>query len=555
MKLFSNIFLCTNLCTNKNKKHLTYGILIGMKRHIKAYVFVAVVILAGIFLLNLQSGTAEPVYESVSVARGDVFHDVSVTGHVEPVTRVTLAFSSGGRIQNMFVEEGARVTKDSLISILDSDVAQSTLREAEARLAGEHARLRDVLAPLRGEEKALKDAVVVNAEQALSRAEESARAVLTKAYVYADDAIHEKADELFESKNAQDPSVGVTFRYSTTKYFLKTTSSVETDLNTKRSVIEGKLQDMKERAVDTTVSVDEALTATSKDLLYISDFLTQLAEMVNKYSSENTIDQSVYETFQASVTSARTAVSTVRSEVLTTNTAYTTAEASLSLALRDLELSVAGASDELVEAQEAAVAVAQAGVDVASKRASDTTLRAPLEGVISKIYPEVGEVVSPYEQVAELITDGTFEVEAYIPEADIARIKLGDKAEITFDAYEKSEVFEAEVVRVALSETERDGVPTYKTTLRLFDIEREGVQLRPGMTADIEIRTDVHENVLYVPVRSVLRKGSRTYVQVYTDGEFIEKDIQTGLRGSEGSIEVLKGLSEGEEIVLYVEEA
>ena len=107
---------------------------------------------------------------------------------------------------------------------------------------------------------------------------------------------------------------------------------------------------------------------------------------------------------------------------------------------------------------------------------------------------------------------------------------------------------------MAVSEMYKEGVPTYKTTLRLDTIEREDITLLPGMTADVDIFTDVAENVLYVPVRSVLLDNGRRYVRIFKDGEFIEKDIETGLRGSEGTIEVVTGLVEGEEIVLYVEE-
>lgn len=526
-----------------------------MKMRTYIYLFLFVLVAGTAFWVTRDSGADTPTFEAVEVKRGDVYHDVSVTGHIEPTTRMTLAFSNGGRLENLSIDEGTRVEKGTYIGTLDAAVSAYAVQEAEARLAVEQAKLRELLAPLRHEEKALKDASVINAELALEQAERTSRASLERAYVYADDAIHEKADELFEGKNANDPTLGVTFSYGSTKYFLKADSATQVELNTKRKKIETLLQDMKERAGSTTVSVNESLLATSRDLLYIQDFLSRLAEVVNNYSASDTSDQAVYESYQASVTAARTAVSTVRGEVLVSHSALISAEATLSLALRDLELSVAGVSNETVSAQEAMVDTARAGVDRASKQLGDTVLRAPRTGVVSKVYFEAGEIVSPYEPVAELITEGVYEVEAYIPEADIARVKIGDLSTITFDAFERGDMFEGEVVRIALSETVKDGVPTYKTTLRLTDSEMEGVQLRPGMTADIEIRTDIQEDVLFVPVRSVLRKGAQSYVRVFVDGDFKEKYIETGLRGSEGTIEVISGLREGEEIVLYVEEA
>lgn len=312
---------------------------------------------------------------------------------------------------------------------------------------------------------------------------------------------------------------------------------------------------MKARADDVTLPVDEALTLTGQDLLTIQGFLTTLAEVVNRYTSENTSEQTVYEAFQASITSARSAINTARSEVSSAYSAYTSAEASLSVALRDLELSDAGATQEAIATQEASLATALAGVRTARERVNDLVLTAPVGGVLSRINFDVGETVGPYQSVAELITEGSFEVEAYVPEADIAQLKLGDTATVTFDAYEKSDVFKAEVIRIALSETIRDGVPTYKTTLRLVEDVPEGMVLRPGMTADIEIHTDIREDVLFVPQRSIIREGRRTYVRIFDGTTFQERDVEVGLRSSDGTIEITSGLQEGEEVVIYVEEA
>jgi len=125
---------------------------------------------------------------------------------------------------------------------------------------------------------------------------------------------------------------------------------------------------------------------------------------------------------------------------------------------------------------------------------------------------------------------------------------------VTFDAFERTDTFDATVVRIALTETLREGVPTYKTTLLLNDEIPPEYTMRPGMTADADILTDVREDVLFIPTRSVLRDGTRTYVRVVENGSFVERDITVGLRGSEGTTEIIRGLSEGEEVVLFVEE-
>ena len=71
------------------------------------------------------------------------------------------------------------------------------------------------------------------------------------------------------------------------------------------------------------------------------------------------------------------------------------------------------------------------------------------------------------------------------------------------------------------------------------------------MTADIDIVTSAQHDVLYVPIRSVVFADGGSYVHVYEGGVFKKVTVVTGLRGSEGMVEIVSGLHEGQEIVLY----
>jgi multidrug efflux pump subunit AcrA (membrane-fusion protein) len=75
------------------------------------------------------------------------------------------------------------------------------------------------------------------------------------------------------------------------------------------------------------------------------------------------------------------------------------------------------------------------------------------------------------------------------------------------------------------------------------------------MTADIAIVTDEQKNVLHVPTRSILSDGQRTYVRLLTPEGVRERDIVVGLRGSEGTSSIASGLSEGDEVIVFVIES
>ncbi len=523
-----------------------------MKKRTIVVLLIAVgVVVAAVYFLGRTNGS-ELVYESAVVQRGDVRNVVSVTGHVEPLERLELAFTLGGVLAQV-PTEGTRVAVGDTVARLDAGVFESQVAEAEARLAREQAVLNDVLAPPRTEEEEIKRIAVENAARTLEQARWSAATAIARSFTYADDALHEEADELFRESRGESPEFGIRFSYGTTEYILSAPAATKAALTSARADAEVRLDNIQAR-INSADDPLELIAATDADLLVIETFLSDLADVVNRYIPDDTLAQTVYESFQTSVASARTALATARADITAARSEYQAAENTLLLAERDLSLILADAPEFSVSAQQASVIAAQQSVGTALERISDMVLRAPIEGIVAAVEHSVGETIAPYEHVALLITEGAYELEAFIPEADIADVKLGDSAVVTLDAFERSDEFTATVARIALTETYREGVPTYKTTLILQGEVPEGLVVRPGMTADIEIATDDMTDVLYIPSRSVLREGSRTYVRIVENGELAEQDITVGLRGSAGTTEVVSGLSEGDEIVLFVEE-
>ncbi|MBP9760024.1 MAG: efflux RND transporter periplasmic adaptor subunit [Candidatus Pacebacteria bacterium] len=522
--------------------------------HTRTWFFAVVALACGVSLWWVLSNrdVSNTSYETSKVERGPVRHVVSVTGHVEPLHRLELSFPVGGRLSEVSVSEGDIIARGAIVASLEYGDSMATLHEREAQLAREQARYGEIIAPLRIEARGVEEATLAQTEQALRRAEDTVYTTISRAFVVADDAIHEKADELFD-KTSGAPKFGIRFSRDNTTYVLQADSATSVEINDLRRVVGDTLLALKART-NTREDPIHALRATEADLVLIERFLTTLAETVNRYLSDDTSSQTVYESFQSSVASARSAINTVRSEVATAQTNYTTAVTTHERAVRARELAYAGASTEALGVQSATIEMARRAVLTARARLDDTVLTAPIAGTITTIMSETGEAVAPFQTIVELLTEGAYEIETYIPEADIADVKLGDQARITFDAFGKSDVFSADVVRIALSETMREGVPTYKTTLVITDAPDDVLVLRPGMTADVDISTDERKDVLQVPVRSVMSENGRTYVRIATDAGLVERDVTVGLRGSEGTIEIVSGLAEGEEVVLFVKE-
>jgi len=214
------------------------------------------------------------------------------------------------------------------------------------------------------------------------------------------------------------------------------------------------------------------------------------------------------------------------------------------------------ASDESLE-----IAVRDAAVERARLEASQARLRsaetllgytqitAPIAGVIAEVSTREGETVAADFSAPTFVTIvdvDRLEVLAYIDETDIGRVSVGQTASFSVDAYPGVEFF-ATINAIQPKAQVQAGVVNYIARL---DFEpREGCILRPEMTAHLQLLIGERRNALTVPRQALRRRDGREYVVVDRAGQRLEQSVETGWR-SEHSVEILRGLEEGETIEL-----
>ncbi len=206
---------------------------------------------------------------------------------------------------------------------------------------------------------------------------------------------------------------------------------------------------------------------------------------------------------------------------------------------------------------------AREAVRVIGGQLEETILYAPISGMISEKKFEVGEVVSAGAPIVKIIKGDALEVEASVPESDIAKVALGQKAEIALDAFSADDIFTAEVKEIEPAATIIQDVVYYKVKFKLIDFPKFFSEksnplaqtLRVGMSADINILVAEKKNVLAIPKRAVKTEGDKKYVEVLKSKNQIEKkNVETGLEGDEGIVEIIQGLSSEENIIVFVKE-
>lgn len=162
------------------------------------------------------------------------------------------------------------------------------------------------------------------------------------------------------------------------------------------------------------------------------------------------------------------------------------------------------------------------------EQVSDFTVSAKMDGKVYRIHKEVGELLSPQEQFAEIGTADDFVVEMDIDEVDIARISLGDTVVINLEAY-PNETFTAEIAKVSPMKDEL--TQTFRVESRFIIAPQK---LYYGLSGEASIIADQRRGALLIPTDYLLN-GNRVLT---SEGEV---GVRIGVKNME-FVEILSGI-------------
>jgi RND family efflux transporter MFP subunit len=195
----------------------------------------------------------------------------------------------------------------------------------------------------------------------------------------------------------------------------------------------------------------------------------------------------------------------------------------------------------------ASVTSAQATLDNALNNLANATLIAPTSGSIASVNGQVGEQVgTPTTGFIVMAATGAIALHGTIGEADVAKIKLGQVANITVDALGAGTRMTGKVTSLDPVATIQQGVPVYGADVTI-DVPTAGV--RPGMTGTAQIILTSKTNVLTVPNLAIRSQAGRRFVQVLIEGQAVDTDATFGI-ANDTLTEVTGGLKEGDLVIL-----
>ncbi len=435
----------------------------------------------------------------VTVVRGDIKEEVIVTGNVEPASDIKLAFEKGGRVTQINADVGNKVQVGEALVVLDSSELSAQLAQAQANIDTQQAKLDSLKLGKAQQDLANDYAGVIN--------------TLNDSYSKADDAVRNQVDQFINNP------------YS---YLSQTQTALQNDrtkIGTALSTWRGELNALSDSSAND--ALDQALKNGQARLQIVMTFLNEVMDAVINSTTPSA-------TYKTAITTARTEVALALTNL---NTLANTISAQ--------KLAVAQNPQD-ISSQQAVLTQAQANVALIQAQLAKTVLRSPINGTVTAQNANVGEIAAANITIVSVISGDRLQIEANVAEVDIAKIKVGDPAEFTLDAYGNNIVFEASVISIDPAQTIVEGVATYKTKLKLAKTDD---RIKPGMTANLTILTNEHQNVLVIPQRSSFARNGKIFVLLFDGKNTVERQVQTGLRGSDGNVEVTQGLNEGNEIV------
>lgn len=229
---------------------------------------------------------------------------------------------------------------------------------------------------------------------------------------------------------------------------------------------------------------------------------------------------------------------------LTNLNAYEQAVENRTVAIRSAESSLSQ-GNRMTSVAEANLQKAQAQVDRIRSEINKRTIRAPFAGTVSAMRVSPGEIASGGSGVVTVVSNNKFEIVLDVPEIDVSKLEIDNPVTIQLDAFGQRETWEGVIIAISQAENTVDGVPVYETRVAFAG---EDERIRSGMSATVSVITETRKDVVAIPLEFIQRDENGTFVYIIIDDDETteRRDIAVGLRGSNGIVEIIDGLVDGD---------
>lgn len=549
-------------------------------KHKVLFVVALLIILGGGYYgyKKFTSTTAAPSYVLAAVEKGTIITSVSGSGQVSASNQVDVKPKASGDVLTVSVKNGDVVKAGQTLAQLNARDALQTVRDAQNSLDTAKLSLEKLT-------KATDPLSLLQAEDALTQAQESqqnATADLKKAY---DDGFNTVANAFVDipsimtglhdillgydfsssqdnksyysdSVKNYDPKAEV-YRDDAYNAYIAARTAYDQNFSdyktANRSSDAQTTENLIQETYNTVKKMAESVKITNNFILFYQDKLSERNISVPSLSNTHLASLSTYTSkTNTHLSNLLSITQTIKNDKDTiVSSGRTIAEKTQSLA--DLK---AGADPLDIRSQQLAVQQRQNALADAQGKLSDYTIRAPFDGVIAVVSVKKGDTLSSGTAAFTMITQQKI-AGISLNEVDVAKVKVGQKVNITFDAVSDLNIT-GEVSDIDLIGTVSQGVVSYNVRIT-FDTQDDRV--KAGMSLSTAIITATKQDVLLVPNSAVKTQGNSSYVNILpgatvatgsqgvaSSATLVGQTVEIGL-ADDTNTEIVSGLKEGDLVI------
>ena len=517
---------------------------------------------------TLTSTTGETRYVLSTAQKGAIVVSLTGSGQVSTSNQIDVKPKVSGDVVYVGVTNGEQVKAGTLIAELDATDAQKSVRDAQLNLDSAKLSLSKLLLPA--------DALsLLQTENALAQASSTYTQAYSDGYTSVSNAflnlptIMTGTQDILSGTELDHTQQNLFAYADLVKTYDDSVLSRRDDVSAKyqiaRAMYDKTFAEFTASSQASSHSDIETLIAdtyqTSKDVSDVvkgmNDMLGFVKDKLVLYNKNIpallTTHQGLLNTYIGQTNSAISDLLGIQTTI--TNSKYSIAEKTQSLT--DLQ---AGATPIDIQSAQLSVTQRQNALLDAQDNLSNYYVRAPFDGTIAKLDVKKGDSASSGTAVATLITAQKI-AQVSLNEVDVAKVQLGQKATLTFDAIDGLSI--AGVVSdIDTVGTVSQGVVTYTVTIT-FDTQDDRV--KSGMSVSAAIITNMKQDALTVPNSAVKTSNGSSYVLLFNPplAETATSSANTGIPSpllpmeqsvtvglsNDSVTEIVSGLTEGEQVV------
>lgn len=520
-----------------------------LKHKIISGIILAILIIAGFFAYKFLAGSSvQTKYVLAKVEKGTIISSLSSSGQVSASDQIDIKAKASGDVVYIGVKEGDSVKAGKLIAKLDTTSAEKSVRDAEANFQSAQITMQKLIGADLNNPVNKQDA-----EDTLKKDYEAGFNNVANAFIDLPSIMTGLNSILYSytfNKYQQNIDFYTYGAYAYDEKALQYKDSAEKSYNTAKTAYDKNFDDYKattrfsdNSAIDSVVSetyetsknVAQAIKDVNNLIQFYEDALTEKNITPNSTADAHLSSLSGYlNKINSDLSNLLNIQSTIKSDK--------DAILNAGLDVQSQQLSLQKSQNALLDAKSAL---------------ADYYVYAPFDGVIAIIDAKIGQAApSPIATIVSknLVTEISF------GETDIAKIKIGQKANLTFDAVSDLTIT-GKVSAIDVIGTSSQGVVSYNVKV-VLDLQDD--RIKPGMSTTAVIITDTKTDALYVPNSAVKTQQGAYYVLKVSDNVddsdiqntagVILKNLPTRQAIEKGlfddsSTEITSGLSEGDIVV------